>query len=249
MTLFDFSSARVLVTGGSNGIGLGIAQAFAEAGAHVTITGTRSSESDYSEDGQDRGAFDYKQLDLRDNASIDALPASLERLDVLVNNAGSTRPFEEWQPDVFAEAVQINLIAAFRMSVACKPLLEKSALAGGASILNNASMAAYFASAGSMNPGYGVAKAGIVLLTKNLGSAWVKEGIRVNAVAPGLIETNMTSPLKDMPEESKQLMDRTPMERFGKPADVAGPMLFFASAAASYVTGQTLCVDGGFSLA
>ena len=249
MTHFDFSSARVLVTGGSNGIGQGIARAFAEAGAHVTITGTRGSAADYKEDGHDLGAFDYAQLNVLDGAAIDALPASLSGLDVLVNNAGSTRPFEEWQPDVFAESVQINLIAAFRMSVACKPLLVKSELVGGASILNNASMAAYFASAGSMNPGYGVAKAGIVLLTKNLGSAWATDGIRVNAVAPGLIETNMTAPLKDMPEESKQLMDRTPMERFGKPADVAGPMLFFASAAASYVTGQTLCVDGGFSLA
>ena len=246
MSNFDFSSARVLVTGGSGGIGLGIARAFAAAGAHVTITGTRASAGDYDED---LGDFDYAQLDVRDAPAIDALPRKLKSLDILVNNAGSTKPFEEWQPDTFEESVQINLFAAFRMSTACKPLLAKSTLEGGASILNNASMAAYFASAGSMNPGYATAKAGIVLLTKNLGSHWAADGIRVNAVAPGLIETHMTEPLKDMPEATKQLMDRTPMGRFGTPVDVAGPMLFFASPAASYVTGQTLCVDGGFSLA
>jgi len=94
-----------------------------------------------------------------------------------------------------------------------------------------------------------VGVAGIVLLTKNLGSAWASDGIRVNAVAPGLIETNMTAPLKDMPEASQQLMDRTPMQRWGTPDDIAGPALFFASSAASFVTGQTLCIGGGFSLA
>jgi NAD(P)-dependent dehydrogenase (short-subunit alcohol dehydrogenase family) len=168
---------------------------------------------------------------------------------VLVNNAGSTKVFEEWQPAIFEESVQINLVAAFRMCVACKPLLLKSNLVGGASILNNASMAAYFASAGETNPGYAVAKAGIVLLTKNLGSAWASDGIRVNAIAPGLIETNMTARLMGMPERAQPLMDRTPMKRWGTPADIAGPMLFFASPAAAFVTGQTLCVDGGFSLA
>jgi NAD(P)-dependent dehydrogenase (short-subunit alcohol dehydrogenase family) len=110
-------------------------------------------------------------------------------------------------------------------------------------------MAAYFASAGETNPGYAVAKAGIVLLTKNLGSAWASDGIRVNAIAPGLIETNMTARLMGMPERAQPLMDRTPMKRWGTPADIAGPMLFFASPAAAFVTGQTLCVDGGFSLA
>jgi len=246
MNPLDFRDAHVLVTGGSNGIGLAIARAFATAGAHVSVTGRHASAADYEHDLE---AFDYFQLDLLDTAAIDALPGKLQALDVLVNNAGSTKVFEEWQPEVFGESVGINLVAVFRMCVACKPLLTQSTLVGGASILNNASMAAYFASAGEMNPGYATAKAGIVLLTKNLGSAWASDGIRVNAVAPGLIETNMTAPLKDMPEASQQLMDRTPMQRWGAPDDIAGPALFFASPAASFVTGQTLCIDGGFSLA
>ena len=111
MTHFDFASARVLVTEASNGIDPGIARACAEAAAHVTITGTRGSAADYKDDGHDLDAFDYAQLNVLDGAAIDALSASLSGLDVLVNNAGSTRPFEEWQPDVFAESVQINLIA------------------------------------------------------------------------------------------------------------------------------------------
>jgi 3-oxoacyl-[acyl-carrier protein] reductase len=242
---FDFSGARVLVTGGSNGIGLGIAQAFAAAGARVTITGTRPAASDYA---HDLSAFAYHALDVRDAAAIARVAARLDGLDVLVNNAGAnTVQPSEWDPDVFEDALRVNLTSAFRVASAAKPLLSKSGLAGGASIVNLASMSSFFAV--PIVPGYGAAKAGVVQMTKNLAVAWAKHGIRVNAVAPGLILSNMTRVMKGIEALEKPQLERTPLGRWGTPEDVAPAVLFLASAAAGFVTGHTLCVDGGYAVA
>ena len=242
---FDFGGARVLVTGGSNGIGLGIAQAFAVAGARVTITGTRAAPSHYD---HDLSAFDYFALDARDGAAIARVAGALDGLDVLVNNAGAnTVQPSEWDPDVFEDSLRLNLSSVFRMATAAKPLLQKSALAGGASIVNLASMSSFFAV--PIVPGYGAAKAGVVQLTKNLAVAWAKHRIRVNAVAPGLILSNMTRVMKGIDALEKPQLERTPLGRWGTPEDVAPAVLFLASAAAGFVTGHTLCVDGGYAVA
>jgi NAD(P)-dependent dehydrogenase (short-subunit alcohol dehydrogenase family) len=242
---FDFGGARVLVTGGSNGIGFGIARAFAAAGAEVTITGTRAAAADYD---HDLSAFAYHRLDVRDGEAIAALAASLGALDVLVNNAGanSVQP-SEWDPAVFEDSVRVNLFSAFRMASACRPLLASSTLAGGASVVNLASMSSFFAV--PFVPGYGAAKAGVVQLTKNLAVAWAKQGIRVNGVAPGLILSNMTKLMKGIEALEKPQLERTPLGRWGTPEDVAPAVLFLASAAAGFVTGHTLCVDGGYAVA
>jgi len=241
---FDFSGARVLVTGGSGGIGLGIARAYAQAGASVAITGRRAKASDYD---ADLGGFEYHSLEMRDAAGIARLPLSLGSLDVLVNNAGENYPFDpsEWDPDVFERSVSVNLVSAFRMSIACKDLLAASRIAGGASVQNVASMSAFRAV--TFVPGYGAAKAGIVQLTKNLAVAWIPERIRVNAIAPGLIESGMTTAMRGMPELEKAELAKCPMGRWGTPADLAPALLFLASSAAGFVTGQTLCIDGGYS--
>jgi len=242
---FDYSGTRVLVTGGSNGIGLAVATAFRETGAHVTITGTRPSPDDYD---HDLSGFEYRPCRLPDPDALAAVAGALAGLDVLVNNAGQNLPGgrSEYDPEVFEEVVAVNLFAAFRMATACRDLLEQSTVEGGGSVVNVGSMSSYFGI--EFVPGYGAAKAGVVQLTKTLAVAWARRGIRVNAVAPGIIETNMTAPMLPFEELTRPILERTPMRRLGTPADVAPVVLFLASPAARYVTGQTIPVDGGFSV-
>jgi 3-oxoacyl-[acyl-carrier protein] reductase len=243
---FDFGGAHVLVTGGTSGIGHAIATAFTASGASVTVTGTRSAPADYD---VDLAAFTYRQCRMTEPDEIAALAASCGRLDVLVNNAGQNLPGgrDEHDPDVFEETVAINLFGAFRLSTACRALLRASAIDGGGSVVNLASMAALFGI--TMVPGYGAAKAGVVQMTKTLAVEWARDPVRVNAVAPGVVTTNMTAPMMPFEQLTAPLLARTPMGRFAEPDDITPAVLFLASSGARYLTGQTLAVDGGFSVA
>jgi NAD(P)-dependent dehydrogenase (short-subunit alcohol dehydrogenase family) len=241
---FDYTGTHVLVTGGTAGIGAGIAAAYREAGAHVTITGTRPRAADY---GAGTQGYAYLPMRLAEDADIAAVAAALPRLDILVNNAGGNFMTDnEFDPDVFDRAVRVNLTGAYRLAHACLPHLSQSALPGGASVIGLASMTSYFGN--TYVPGYGAAKGGLVQLTKSLAMAWAAQHVRVNAVAAGLIVSRMTGNFVATPSMAQPALDRTPLKRFGQPADIAGAVLFLTSSAASFVTGQTLPVDGGYSI-
>ncbi len=244
-TIFDFTGAAIVVTGGTSGIGHAVARAFVDVGATVTITGRRASPDSYE---ADLGRFTYRQVELGDPSSVDALVGSLGALDVLVNNAGANFPGgrDEWEPQAFAAALTLNLAGPMRLTIGCRDRLRASTMDGGASVINMASMSAFRSM--PIVPGYGSAKAGLVTLTQNLARHWVDDGIRVNAVAPGVIDTPMTAPMKQFSELLDVELAHTPMGRLGIPVEVAPAVQFLASSAAGFITGHVLVVDGGYLL-
>lgn len=240
---FDFAGTSVLVTGGTSGIGHAIARAFAEAGASVTVTGTRASPADYD---VDLSAFTYRQLQMRDPVAVDALAGQLTALDVLVNNAGANFPDgrDEWDPEAFSASLDLNVEGAMRLTVRSRPALKASTMAGGASVVNLVSMSAFRAV--PIVPGYSAAKAALLALTRNLAVQWARDPIRVNAVAPGLIDTPMTAPMKAFPEMLDGEIGRAAIRRMGEPTEVAAAVLFLCSDASAFTTGSVLAVDGGY---
>jgi len=229
-------SLHVLVTGGTSGIGVGIARAFQAAGATVLVTGLTAAEAAAAR----VNGLDAAPLDVTDGPAVSAFVGRLERLDALVNCAGMIRRRDEHEVDVFAQVVDVNLTGTMRMCAACRPLLAKQ----GGTIVNTASMYSFFGAGHA--PGYGASKGGVAQLTKALAVAYAPQGIRVNAVAPGWIRTAITQPVYSDPARSKPILDRTPLGRWGEPEDVAGPVLFLCSPAAALVTGAILPVDGGY---
>jgi len=240
---FDFTGTSVLVTGGTSGIGHAVATAFVGAGATVTVTGTRASPTDYD---TDLAPFSFRPLEMRDAAAIDALVAELGTLDVLVNNAGANFPdgLDEWTPEGFSASLALNVEGAHRLTMGCHDALARSTMAGGASVVNVVSMTSYRST--TIVPGYSSSKAALLALTRNLAAHWVGDGIRVNAVAPGLIDTRMTAPMKDYPEVLDPELAKQMMKRMGTPDEIAAAVLFLCSELSSFTTGASFEVDGGW---
>jgi 3-oxoacyl-[acyl-carrier protein] reductase len=242
---FDFTGATVLITGGTSGIGHATATLLRDCGAEVTITGTKPSTEDYD---VDLGGMAYRQFSVTDSVQAAELAASFSALDILINNAGANFPggLDESTVEGFTASVDVNLLAPFRLTTALREGLKSSRAAGGASVVMLASMAAMRAV--PMVPGYGAAKAGVLSLTRNLAVRWAGDGIRVNAVVPGVTATRMTAPMDYVPEVKQEQLDHIPLNRFASPAEIAAPILFLCSENASYCTGSALVVDGGYSV-
>jgi 3-oxoacyl-[acyl-carrier protein] reductase len=240
---FDFAGTSVLVTGGTSGIGHATATAFARSGAEVTVTGTRLDTAQYD---VDLTSFAYRPLDVRDHAAVEELANTFDRLDVLVNNAGANFPDgrDEWDPDGFAAALDLNVEGAMRLTTGLRAALGASAMTGGASVVNLVSMTAFRST--TIVPGYAAAKAALLTLTRNLAAHWAGDGIRVNAVAPGLIDTPMTAPMQAFPQLLESELARAILPRMGTPEEVAAAVLFLSSEGAAFITGGTLAVDGGY---
>ena len=244
MNELDFSGRQVLVIGGSSGIGNGIAQAFRTHGARAQVCGTRASKADYSAgQGSDLDGLDYAQLDVSDPGAIENFKPQFDRLDVLVLAQGAVIYRRgEFEMPGFRKVIEVNLISLMACATKFHPMLSS---ARGALIIVS-STAAYHSTMG--NPAYNASKTGAVGLTRTLGEAWAEDGIRVNGIAPGLVDTKMTKVTTSNPTRLEGALARIPLKRLGTPEDMAGAALFLASPLSSYIVGQTIVVDGGLIL-
>lgn len=240
----SLAGKQALVVGGSSGIGNGIAQLFLSQGASVRVWGTRASATDYDgEKGSDLSGLDYEQVDVSDPASIDAAAGFPDGLDILVLAQGAVvYRRKEFEIETFRRVVDINLISVMHCCTRFYPALHDRQ----GSIIVISSIGAYKSVIG--NPAYAASKAGVVGLTRTLGDAWGREGVRVNGIAPGMIATKMTAVTTEHPDRLKAALESISLGRLGLPEDVANAALFLVSPLASYVTGQTIVVDGGRSL-
>lgn len=241
----DFSGKRVLVVGGSSGIGNGIAQAFRAKGAHVHVWGTRASAADYdAAQGSDLVGLGYTQVDVSDAAAIAAAPAPFaEGLDVLLQSQGAVLyKRQEFQREGFDKVVAVNLSSVMQIAEKFHTQLAQSR----GSITVVSSIGAFKPTFG--NPAYAASKAGAVQLVRTLALAWAGESIRVNGIAPSLVETQMTRVTFDHEERRDKALAKIPLGRFGTVGEMAGVALFLASPLAGFVTGQTIIADGGVTL-
>jgi len=229
---------QALITGGARGIGFGIAEAMLAAGYGVTVTGLTAEEVAAV---PARDKLKAVILNVAQDSQVAACIGALERLDALVNCAGMIlRDGKEFTVEGFQQVIDVNLTGTMRMCVGARPLLEKQ----GGSIVNTASIWSFFG--GGLVPAYTASKGGVAQLTKALAVAWAPR-IRVNAIAPGWVETELTKGARADPSRSEAIIARTPFGRWGRPEDIGGAVVFLCSEAAGFVTGTVLPVDGGYT--
>lgn len=236
----DYSGKIVLVVGGTTGIGNGIAVAFRDRGAQVHVWGTRPDAASYDREDGDLSGMIYTQMDATDEAAVANWQAPFKRLDALVCSQGlALYSRQEFEIESFNKVVDVNLNS--NMNCATK-FREQLSEANGSLIFIN-SVGAFRPTRG--NPAYAASKAGLLGLTRVLAQAWAREGIRVNGIAPGLVETRLTKVTTANPKRLAERLEGIPAGRLGSVEDMAGAALFLASPLASYIYGQTLVVDGG----
>ncbi len=251
MKQFDLTGRIAIVTGGNGGIGLGMAQGMADAGAAIVVAGRNADKADTAvKQLKESGAeATFIPVDVADDQSCaDLITASVThfgRLDILINNAGmnNRKQPDEYDMAEWRQVMDVNLNSAFACCQAAYPEMKK---AGGGKIINIGSMYSIFG--GPYTVPYAASKGGIVQMTKGLATAWAKDNIQVNAVLPGWIDTELTQTARKVVDGlHENVLRRTPAGRWGEAEDMAGIAMFLASAASNYVTGTAIPVDGGYS--
>jgi 2-dehydro-3-deoxy-D-gluconate 5-dehydrogenase len=249
MTPFDLTGKNALVTGSRTGLGAAMAIGLAEAGANVVVHGSR-------ENGIDEVCASIRATGVKAGRAIVDLhaPDAPERLfetavlalgsiDILINNAGITRrsPAAEYSAKDWDAILHINLTTVFRMAqLAGREMIVR----GHGKIINVASLLAF--QGGILVPAYAAAKGGVAILTMALANEWASKGVNVNAIAPGYMATDLTQALQKDETRNRQILERIPAGRWGRPKDLAGAAVFLASSASDYVHGAVLAVDGGW---
>jgi NAD(P)-dependent dehydrogenase (short-subunit alcohol dehydrogenase family) len=233
----DFSVAGkyVLITGGTGGIGGAFARAFLDHGAHVIVADVTAPKA-----GTDP-RLRYEQLDVRSDAAVEALAARVDKLDVVIHCAGRLARWEEYKPEVFKDILDIHLVGNLRLANAFRAHLKASK----GCLINIASMYSYFGA--PHVPGYSAAKTGVVSLTRSLAISFAADGIRVNAIAPGWIKTEISRAGRENPEFNSKVVARLPGGEWAEPEELAGTAIFLASAASKLINGVTIPVDGGYT--
>ncbi|MBK8765480.1 MAG: SDR family oxidoreductase [Burkholderiaceae bacterium] len=238
--VFDFKGRTALVTGGVSGIGGAASRAFRAAGANVIACGLTDAELAAARDDPAFAGIDVRALDVSDKAAVDALVGGLPALDFVVNSAGVIRREAEHDPEVFDQVLDVNVSGGMRVSSAARPLLARSKGA----IVFIGSVMSFFG--GPRQPAYSASKGAVRNLTMSLACAYAPDGIRVNAVAPGWVVTQLSRGAREDATRNAQIMSRVPMGRWAEPVEIADPILFLCSDAARYMTGTVMPVDGGY---
>ena len=245
---FNLSGKVAIVTGTSTGLGQGMAIGLAEAGADIVgVDYVEMPETVKTIESMGRKCLPLKEdlLSIEPvNRIVEKAVAEFGRLDILVNNAGIIRRNDaiEFSEKDWDDVLNINLKTMFFLSqAAAKHFVKQNE---GGKIINIASMLSF--QGGIRVPSYTASKSGVMGLTRLLANEWAKHNVNVNAIAPGYMDTNNTAPLIKDPVRSKEILGRIPANRWGKPSDLAGPIVFLASQASNYVNGYTVAVDGGW---
>ncbi|HZH07652.1 MAG TPA: SDR family oxidoreductase [Lautropia sp.] len=238
---FDYSGKRVLVTGGVSGIGRAVALGFSAAGAEVVACGLTEQELVAARADPAFARISVVPLDVTDKAAVDELVGGLGSLDVVVTSAGIIRRDSEHEPEVFDQVIDVNLSGSMRVATAARPLLARAR----GSIVLVGSVMSFFG--GPRQPAYSASKGAIRNLTMSLASAYAEDGIRVNAVAPGWVITDLSKGARENAKRNAMILARTPMARWAQPDEIADPVLFLCSDAARFMTGTVMLVDGGFT--